>query len=537
MKLSLRKIIIFIILFSLVNVSIVMGLDRVQPELSMKEGAGEKVLFWTRAYWPVYYQVEVFSGPSEEFCGDSSAEPLARYETLRNSWSIKEEFPIETYWRVLTMSVRQQPIGNYSNWVRLRSPDEIEDSQRAMIKPSGTRRYLSSHPATRYPFFTWTVVEGAVSYELELLTEPPENPNGTELSKFRLWSTREVYKNGYIADLAWFEGTSIYWRVRALDYYGKPLGVFSDAQQVYVNTSIVGQLKPPLTVDFNGNGQPVPLYPVYAWIPVPGAVSYEVELCSQPPENPNGTKPSRYRIWHRTGPGYDIYDDTPRNQPGTYYWRVRGLDAENNPVGVYSDTGKFTVDLTIGNYAACFGDSITHGGGAISYSPSDLEYDYETYLNFSAVNLGRSGDTTDGMVKRFISDVVPFQPRYLLILGGTNSIRGGITGQQVVRELAELRSLCEEYSIRPIFLTLPPINPEMLKQAFGEGTAPRWQEEMAVVNQFIRQQKYYIDIEPFLRNQYGLLPERYAVDGLHPDIEAKKIMGKVINENWVRVTR
>ncbi|MEM5770527.1 MAG: GDSL family lipase, partial [Bacillota bacterium] len=64
-----------------------------------------------------------------------------------------------------------------------------------------------------------------------------------------------------------------------------------------------------------------------------------------------------------------------------------------------------------------------------------------------------------------------------------------------------------------------------------------WQREMAVVNQFIRQQRYYIDVEPFLTDQSGLLPERFAVDGLHPDREAKEIIGRIINENWARVTR
>lgn len=417
------------------------------------------------------------------------------------------------------------------------STGEAEASEGPELKPVCTSLYPASDPATCFPLLTWTVVEGAVYYELELLQAPPENPNGIEPSMYRTWSSRQVYKNGFVADLAWFSGTSLYWRVRALDYDGNPLGVFSDAQPMYVDVSIVRPLKPPLTVDFNNDGRPTPLYPVYAWIPIPGAASYEVELCDQPPENPYGADPSCYRIWYKRGTGYDIYDDMPRNESGTYYWRVRGLDEEGNPVGIYSDTGKFTVDLGRGSYAACFGDSVTHGGGAISYSPSDTEYDFESYLNFPVVNLGRSGDTTETMVTRFMSDVLPYKPRYLLILGGINSIRGGVTGQQVIFELTEIRNLCAENDIRPIFLTLPPINPDAIGRVFGEATEPHWQEELAVVNEFIRQQEYYIDIAPFLSDQFGLLPERYAIDGLHPDIEGKKIIGQIINDNWALVTR
>lgn len=447
-----------------------------------------------------------------------------------NAKNLEQGVSPENYWRVLTVSFGQGLAGGYSEWLYV-VPSVSRD------KPSAVGLYPASEPASRYPLLLWTTVEGAVYYELEFLPMEPENPNGTDLSQQSLWSTREVYKNGYIADLSWFKGEILYWRVRALDFSGKPLGVFSNAQRMHVNTAAMPQIKPFLTNDLNDDGQAVPLYPVYAWIPIPGAAIYEVELCSEPPENPNGTTPSRYRIWHKKGPGYDIYDDTARIQPGTYYWRVRGFDEGDNPVGVYSDAGSFTVDLSRGNYAACFGDSITHGGGAISYSPADLEYNFETYLDFPVLNLGRSGDTSETMAARFVADVLPVGPQYLIVLGGTNSIRGGVAGQQVIRELMYIRDECEKNDIRPIFLTLPPINPEAISRAFGEEAAPQWREEMTVVNQFIRQQKYYIDIEPFLSDGKGLLAEQYAVDGLHPDIEAKKIIGKIINENWARVTR
>jgi len=33
------------------------------------------------------------------------------------------------------------------------------------------------------------------------------------------------------------------------------------------------------------------------------------------------------------------------------------------------------------------------------------------------------------------------------------------------------------------------------------------------------------------------LPAVYAIDGLHLDIEGKKLMGLIINANWARVTK
>lgn len=397
-----------------------------------------------------------------------------------------------------------------------------------------------SAPVTRVcekPMLTWCGIPGAVSYEVEILSGKPENPRGTEASAKRLFSGVS-YTNGYNANLSPFSGSRLYWRVRALDYDQNPMGVYSDAAAVYVDPLLQAQLKPKLTAVFNKGGMATPLYPAYSWIGVTGAAKHEVELTRVLPENPNGTEPSRYRIWSKqVESSFDCYDDLPRLDPGVYYWRVRGIDANGDPVGVYSDVGRYTVDWQKGSYSATFGDSITHGGGGVSYPPCSWEYSYQTYLKFPTINLGRSGDTSETMLARFDDDVLPFHPRYLIILGGSNSLRGGTPSEQVISELAAIRDKCIDNGIRPIFLTLPPINPDSIQKVFSEGTIDNWQQAFAEVNAFIRQQAYYIDIEPYLGDDQGILPVSYGVDGLHPDAPAKKIMGNVINANWKRVTR
>ena len=326
--------------------------------------------------------------------------------------------------------------------------------------------------------------------------------------------------------------------MRALDYDRNPIGVYSEAAAAYVDSVLVVQLKPVINTVFNADGLPTPLYPAYAWIGVNGAAKHEVELTRRLPENPNGTEPSRYRIWAKqVDSSFDCYDDLPRIDPGTYYWRVRALDENGDPVGVYSDAGKFVVDRKKGAYAATFGDSITHGGGGVSYPPCNWDYSYQTFLRFRAVNLGRSGDTSETMLARFDADVLPFHPRYLLILGGSNSLRGGTPPEQVIAELADIRDKCIANKIRPIFLTLPPINPDSIQKVFGEPTADNWREAFDTVNEFIRRQPYSIDIEPYLDDDQRMLPVSYGVDGLHPDAAGKKIMARVINDNWKRVIR
>jgi lysophospholipase L1-like esterase len=92
------------------------------------------------------------------------------------------------------------------------------------------------------------------------------------------------------------------------------------------------------------------------------------------------------------------------------------------------------------------------------------------------------------------------------------------------------------HGIRPIFLTLPPINPIAIDRAFQEETVPNWKLEFATVNNFIRRQHYYIELAPYFTNENGELPGYYAIDGLHLDIEGKKLMAQLINASWTKVT-
>ena len=62
-----------------------------------------------------------------------------------------------------------------------------------------------------------------------------------------------------------------------------------------------------------------PIYPAYAWIPVSGTSSYEVEVwCAE------GDKKERVRHYYT----YEtvLYETEPFLTKGDYSWRVRALD-------------------------------------------------------------------------------------------------------------------------------------------------------------------------------------------------------------------
>lgn len=375
---------------------------------------------------------------------------------------------------------------------------------------------------------TWKNAEDAVMYELEIGKLPFQR--GKTVSQEQIiYRTTDVFTPGVELDLSLFNEqqlNTLYFRVRPLDLDKNPIAEFS--RGVALSKGVINPGKPTTTAFLRKN-HPAPLYPVYAWIPVLGAARYEVEITNRLPENPNGIEPSKYQIRsYGVEGGFDYYDTHAYTEAGKYYWRVRAVDAENRPIGTYSDAISFNV--RIGSYKwAVFGDSITHGGGAVSNPPSDERFEYVSYLPFPVKNLGRSGDTIEMMVERFENDVLPFKPRYMFILGGSNSIRGGVSGESVIASLQTIKDKCEQNGITPIFLTLPPVNPERIERVFNQPTAENWQSELGKVNDFIRNQEYAIEIYSLLVDEKGFLPVEYAEDGLHPDISGKKIMAHSIN--------
>lgn len=401
-------------------------------------------------------------------------------------------------------------------------------------KPLATVHFTRQNPASQKPILRWSKVTGAVAYELELLAKPPESSDGPSPHSTLLLSTKKIFVNGFNPDLSAFKGDSLYWRVRGLDIEGNPLSPFSDLEEMVMDRNLNAPIKPIPTSVFNQSKGSTLLYPVYAWIPVAGAEKYEVEILDAPPENPNGVAPSIHRIDVAQAAGFDYYDENPRISEKPFYWRVRGIDHAGNPVGVYSDAGKFTVNPAKHRVVATFGDSITHGGGGVSYPPSDWEYSYQHYLSFPSVNLGRSGDTSQTTLERFEQDVLPFHPQYLIIMTGSNSIRGGVAAEDVIEDLKALKEKCLANNIRPVFLTLPPINPQNIQKIFNEATALDWQEQRRWVNDYIRTQ-VHIDVASEMEYADGILPTKMAVDGLHLDIEGKKKIAAAVNANWNRI--
>ncbi len=369
---------------------------------------------------------------------------------------------------------------------------------------------------------TWNQVADAVMYQLVI------TKGKSPLKNHILTTKDEIYTNGYELDTAVFNvvGDDLYWQVRAMDINGTPISRFTELKPLVMQE--VNPTAPKATTQFDKMAY-APLYPVYSWIPYLKASEYEIQVFFDDDNNPKTPDQLLKTDWVTNPKKYDYYDDTAYVRPGIYWWRVRAKNIASQPISDWSTASYFTVTNTNIKIAA-LGDSITHGGGAVSNPPGYIMYNWETYADLPILNLGFSGNTVESMLARFDADVIPFKPQILIIMGGVNNIRAGDSADQVIQVLSQIRDKCLTNKITPIFVTVTPINPRLMVNVAGLNPTTGWEYQQIQINNWVRQQPDYVDVTPRLTDWRGWLSASLTTDGLHPDMEGKKIIGQTIGD-------
>ncbi len=205
----------------------------------------------------------------------------------------------------------------------------------SFVAPKVTLNSLSWTDATS-PYFSWQAMSGATGYGIELLDQPPENPNSTTASQYRMavGATSDTFWDGSTISLL---GGTYYYRVIAWNDNGF-IGGFSDAASFEV-------IRPNLnTITWSDHN-----HPYFSWTDVTGADEYEIELLKEGtyPIAPNGVTEDPNRLaWARTTNAF-WYGDTTDMEPGVYYYRVIARSA-GSVLGTYSNAGWFRVEEVIG---------------------------------------------------------------------------------------------------------------------------------------------------------------------------------------------
>ncbi len=362
---------------------------------------------------------------------------------------------------------------------------------------------------------TWPMVPGASRYRVVLLSAPEYSEQNVIYGENVSAPAAEIRLEALRG--AAFQET--FWAVCPFRYGGVPIGGFSKPEPL-----AAGELCPvsPLLLSDYSTMDEMPVYPVYAWVPVQRTSSYEVEVWRE-------SETGRERVRHYYTYETILYDEMPLTEVGRYTWRVRALDGNGRRWSDWSEPEGFTVKSPV--TAAAFGDSITHGGGAVTVPPSRAMYCWESYAGIPVKNIGHSGDNTYELLERFESDVLPFSPSYLVIMAGVNDFRAGTPAWVTIRNLEQLGEKCRANGITPIFATATPIAPDLMQNIWDiEPAAWNWKAEQQQVNEWIMSQPYAVDTASPLTDMDGELSADLTTDGLHPDAEAKRIIGEIVGK-------
>lgn len=193
----------------------------------------------------------------------------------------------------------------------------------------------------------------------------------------------------------------------------------------------------------------------------------------------------------------------------------------------YKDWAKFeryeekNAQVTSRPRAVFMGDSITD-----NWAKKDGDF----FVDNNFIGRGISGQTTSHMLVRFRRDVIDLQPKYVVILAGTNDIaknNGEISLENILGNIISMCELARAHKIKPILCSILPA------AAYRWRPAVKPAEDIVRLNAMI--QRYaknnripYVDYHSVLKDENNGLPEVHAADGVHPNVECYRIMEKII---------
>ena len=195
--------------------------------------------------------------------------------------------------------------------------------------------------------------------------------------------------------------------------------------------------------------------------------------------------------------------------------------------GRYAEANK---TVKVPSKVVFMGNSITDG-----WWPNDSTF----FINNQYVDRGISGQTTSEMLVRFRADVINLKPKAVVILAGTNDIaqnNGYISLENAFGNIVSMVELAKANNIKPILCSVMPA----YEFGWRKGLEPAGKiiKLNAMIKAYADKNKIiYVDYHSALADELGGLPEKYSKDGVHPTLEAYKIMETIVQKAITKVIK
>ena len=161
------------------------------------------------------------------------------------------------------------------------------------------------------------------------------------------------------------------------------------------------------------------------------------------------------------------------------------------------------------------------------------KFDPEFFAANNFVGRGISGQVTAQMLSRFQADVVELNPKMVIIMAGTNDIamnNGFISHEHILQNIQSMVELAKYHKIKPVLCSCLPAAAFKWRPNLTPAEDIKRLNEM--IEAYAKANKIkYIDYYSALVDEHGGLPKKYAKDGVHPNLEAYKIMETILLEN------
>ena len=178
--------------------------------------------------------------------------------------------------------------------------------------------------------------------------------------------------------------------------------------------------------------------------------------------------------------------------------------------------------ITVRPKAVFMGDSITQ-----CWPDSDPAF----FSDNNFLCRGISGQTSAHMLCRFRNDVVELNPKYVVILAGTNDIalnNGPVPVEDIFRNIVSMCEIAKSNKIKPVICSVLPSKgyhwrPEVTDVPDQIIKLNAMLKEYASKNRFI-----YVDYHSAMKDEENGLPAKYSYDGCHATLEGYKVMEAII---------